>query len=107
MRRLQGEWLMNAKPFTSAEIAERLGITRKTFYIRRHRLHVVDKMPRPISEVGKPKWDRAGMEAWLTRNDPRLPQVRAANDAIAPPMPSNDVQWSEFLRRHYAGQPAE
>jgi hypothetical protein len=98
---------MNSKPFTSSEVAERLGVTVKTFYRMRHRYHAIDRMPRPISEAGKPTWERAGMEAWLTRNDPRLPQVRAANDALPPPMPSNDVQWSEFLRRHYAGQPAE
>jgi hypothetical protein len=98
---------MDRAPMKSAEIAERLGIAVKTFYVQRHRLHVIDKMPRPISEVGQPKWERNGMEAWLTRNDRRLPQVKAANDAIAPPMPSNDAEWTAFLHQHYHVEPAE
>jgi hypothetical protein len=95
------------RPMFAAEIAARLGLSVKRFYLVRQKLHLIDKMPRPINSVGRPAYDRAGMEAWLTRNDPRLPQVRAANDATAPPMPSNDAQWSEFLRRHYQTEPAE
>ena len=109
MRGLQGEVVMAAitRPMFAAEIAERLGLTVKRFHLVRHRLHQVDRMPRPINSVGRPAYDRVSMEAWLTRHDPRLPQVRAANDAIPPPMPSSDEQWTEFLHRHYAGQLAE
>jgi predicted DNA-binding transcriptional regulator AlpA len=97
---------MITQPMKPREIAARLGITIETFYRTRHKLHQIDKMPRPITHLGR-AYDRAGMEAWLTRNDPRRPPaMAAANDAIAPPMPNSDAQWNEFLHRHY-GQPAE
>ncbi|WP_398473376.1 hypothetical protein [Tardiphaga sp.] len=89
----------------AAEVAKRLGVTVATFYRRRPKLHMVDGMPRPITSTGRPSYDRASMEAWLTRNDPRRPPA-AANDSIAPPMPNSDAEWNRFLRQTY-GQPAE
>lgn len=97
---------MITKPMHASEIAERLGVTVTTFYKRRQRYHLVDKMPRPINTTGRPAYDRAGMEAWLTRNDPRRPMVQVANDSIAPPMPNSDGEWNTFLRQRYA-QPAD
>lgn len=97
---------MNKAPMFAAEIAERLGIALATFYRNRHHYHVVDKMPRPINSTGRPAYDRAGMEAWLTRNDPRRAPA-PANDPIPPPAPYNDVEWNDFLHKHYSAQPAE
>lgn len=97
---------MITKPMHAAEIAERLGVVLRTFYKRRERYHLIDKMPRPINSTGRPAYDRASMEAWLTRNDPRRPLVQAANDSIAPPMPSSDNEWNTYLQRLYT-QPAE
>lgn len=96
---------MTTEPFHAAEVAERLGVGVDRFYKNRERYRLVDGMPPPISRVGRMAWDRAGMEAWLTRNDPRRPKA-AANDSIAPPMPNTDAEWNAFLRQH-RGQPAE
>jgi hypothetical protein len=98
---------MISKPMHCAEIAERLGVALDTFYKRRHQHTKLDGMPAPIARTGRPAYDRAGMEAWLTRNDPRRPKTVAANDAIAPPMPNSDGEWNKFLLQHYAQQPAE
>lgn len=93
------------EPMRIAEIAERLGVTPSTFRRNRARYQVIDKMPRPIAETGHPRYDRAQMEAWLRRNDPRLPQLKAANDPLPPATPASDEQWRAFLHQHY--QPAE
>ncbi|MGY3392973.1 putative DNA-binding transcriptional regulator AlpA [Bradyrhizobium sp. USDA 3311] len=92
---------MITRPMTSRDVAERLGITVETFYLNRQRYHLVDKMPRPLSESGRHKFDRASMEAWLTRHHPQRAPT-PANDPAPPPMPNNDAEWSDFLHRHYA-----
>lgn len=93
---------MIARPMHAAEIAQRMGVALETFYRRRKRYHTLDGMPRPITETGRPAYDRAGMEAWLTRNDPRRPKAMvAANDAIATPLPAGDDEWNAFLHQHY------
>lgn len=97
---------MTPAPMFAREIAGRLGCALATFYRNRPRLHLIDKMPRPMKETGRPAYDRAGMEAWLTRNDPRRPKAAAANDVLPPPMPNSDAEWREFLHQHYA-TPAE
>lgn len=91
-------------PMTARDVAERLGITLETFYLRRSQLHMIDKMPRPLSSAGRHKFDRASMEAWFSRHHPHAAR-RPANDPVPPPMPSNDVEWNDFLHKHYA--PAE
>lgn len=93
-------------PMFAPEIAKRLGCALATFYRNRQRLHLIDKMPRPINQTGRPAFDREGMEAWLTRNDPRRPKAAAANDdALPPPAPNSDAEWRAFLQQHYG--PAE
>lgn len=96
---------MITTPMHAAEIAQRLGVTVETFYKRRTRYILIDGMPRPMTSTGRPAYERAGMEAWLTRQDPRRPKA-PANDSIAPPMPNSDAEWNTFLRQ-YRGQPAE
>ncbi|MBP1296648.1 hypothetical protein [Bradyrhizobium elkanii] len=93
------------EPMHCREIAERLGVHLQTFYKNRERYHLLDKMPRPITTGGHPRYDRAMMEAWFRRNDPRLPQLKVANDPLPPPTPASDEQWRAFLHQHY--QPAE
>lgn len=94
--------MIAAKPMHAAEIAARLGVSTETFY-RRRKQYLDAGMPASITSVGRMAWERAGMEAWLTRNDPRRPRrLVAANDSIAPPMPNSDAEWNEFLRAHYA-----
>lgn len=93
------------EPMKIAEIAARLGVDASTFRRNRERYHVIDRMPRPISTTGHPRYDRAMMEAWLRRNDPRLPQIKVANDPLPPPTPASDEQWRAYLHQHY--QPAE
>lgn len=50
-----------------SEIAQRLGITRETFWRVRHRYILCEGMPRPISRSGPQRYPRAEMEAWLVR----------------------------------------
>lgn len=92
---------MIPKPMFAPEIAQRLGVTVETFYKRRKQYHLCDRMPRPMNSTGRPAYDRAGMEAWFTRNDPRRPPLRPANDIDAPLMPRNDDEWNGFLHQHY------
>lgn len=91
-------------PMRPTEIAQRMGLAVATFMKRRHQYEKCDGMPGAITRTGKVTYDRAGMEAWLTRHDPRRPKGHA-NDAIAPPMPNTDNEWNRFLHQHY-GQPA-
>jgi hypothetical protein len=94
---------MNTNPMYVPEIAARMGVSTETFYKNRERYRVIDGMPERISRVGRMAWERNGMEAWLTRNDPRRPRgMVAANDSIAPPMPNSDAEWNKFLHNHYA-----
>jgi hypothetical protein len=95
---------MNLKPMTAPDIAERLGITVDTFYRKRHALHQIDKMPRPICETGRPRYERAGMEAWLTRHHPQRPQTAPANDVAPAPDPASDQEHRARLRAAYAPQ---
>ena len=96
---------MKSEPMKPAEIARRLGVTIGTFYRNRKRYMIVYRMPAPMTSQSR-AYDRASMEAWLTRNDPRRPKA-AANDAVAPPMPNSDAERRDFLHRHYERQPAE
>jgi predicted DNA-binding transcriptional regulator AlpA len=91
---------MISKPMYAPEIAGRLGVGVDRFYKNRERYRMIDGMPQPISTIGRMAWDRAGMEAWLTRHDPRRPKI-IANDAIAPPQPHADGEWNQFLHQHY------
>jgi hypothetical protein len=98
------------KPMTSAEIAARCGISRETFYVRRHRMHAFEGMPRPFTgrgsapgATGKPKWDRATMEAWFARHHPAMPRVLPANDQAPPVAAEQDPRWAAALAAEYGG----
>lgn len=88
------------QPFSAADVALRLGISVDRFYRIEAKLIAEQQMP-ASTKPGKRAYDRAAMEAWLTRNDPRRPKA-AANDPLPPPMPRSDGEWNDFLRRHYA-----
>lgn len=79
----------------SGEIAERLGYSAD--YFRRHidRLIIEKCMPTPLPSLGRKRWDRARIEAWLKGQS--VPQ--AANDA-APIAPSDD-DWQAALAAEY------
>ncbi|MGX9389791.1 hypothetical protein ACWX0K_10805 [Nitrobacteraceae bacterium UC4446_H13] len=98
------------EPMRAAEIARRMGVSLDVFYRRREQYRMIDGMPAPLSRVGRPKWDRAGMEIWLTRFDPRRPQhLVAANDTEASlvPDPAADEEHRARLRRAYAPQTSD
>lgn len=85
------------KPATifSGEIADRLGYSAD--YFRRHidRLIIEKCMPTPLPALGRKRWDRARIEAWLAGQ--RVPQP--ANDAA--PLAPNDDDWRAALNNEY------
>lgn len=94
---------MIPKPMHAAEIAQRIGVTLDTFYKRRTRYHMIDGMPRPINSTGRPAYDRAGMEAWLTRFHPLRPAA-PANDPLPHPAPAAIDEHRVLLARAYPPQ---
>lgn len=88
-------------PYTAAEVAALIGLSVDRFRKTRSRLHARDGLPQPISSSGHPRWERAGIDAWLTRNHPHRPP-RPANDLAAPLVPASTPEWGDFLRKHYA-----
>lgn len=50
----------------TAELAERLGITRQTLAIWRA---LGEVGPQPVTKRGHPRWNRAEVEAWLAATD--------------------------------------
>lgn len=91
---------MTPSPFTAQEVAARLGYQHVSTFYRNERKLIAAGMPASTNPCGKRAYDRAGMEAWLTRHDSRRPKT-IANDPIAPPMPNSDREWNSFLLEHY------
>lgn len=87
-------------PMTLSELAQRLGISRETLSRRREALHARDGMPRPISNIGHPKFERASIEAWLTRHHPAR-GGRPANDVDITLVPASDAEWRARLADAY------
>ncbi|MBN8995920.1 MAG: hypothetical protein J0H94_11905 [Rhizobiales bacterium] len=83
------------------ELAERLG-HRADWLYRKGRLDrlYAEGMPRPISHVGRPQWERSTIEAWLQRHHPLMPKG-PANDLRATPAPANDDAWAKHLAEAY------
>lgn len=93
---------MITQPFTAQEVATRLGYRNVRTLYRNEAKLLAAGMPASTNPCGKRAYDRAGMEAWLTRNDPRRPKhLQAANDLAPPPMPNTDGEWNAFLHQHY------
>jgi predicted DNA-binding transcriptional regulator AlpA len=89
-----------ARPYTARDVAGMLGITVDTFYRSREQRHDLDKLPRPLSERGRLKWDRSTIDAWLTRNHPWRPQA-PANDIASLPDPASDEECRQRLAAAY------
>ena len=89
------------RPYSAAEVAYLLGIGLRTFYRRRAALHAIDRLPRPLTTVGPLRFDRASIEAWLTRHHPARPTVAAANDAGPLLVPASDAEHRDYLQRVY------
>lgn len=90
---------MREAPFTAAELAARLG--RSTDWLYRHfdRLVIEDRMPLPLSSIGRRRWDRATIEAWLGRHHPLAPAAPPANDNAG--RPAGDQDWRAYLAQAY------
>lgn len=98
---------MITDPFSAREVASRLGYRSVGTLYRNEAKLIAAGMPASTNPCGKRAYDRAAMEAWLTRNDPRRPrQMCAANDVSQPPMPSSDAEWNTFLHQHYSREHA-
>lgn len=76
--------------YTAAEVArEFAGVALDTFYRTRQARHARDGLPRPYQERPM-RFHRASIDAWRDRFHPLRPPP-AANDAIAPPAPADDI----------------
>lgn len=93
---------MPERPYTAAEAAERLGLTRDYFYREYARL-VAEGMPPSLTARGHYRFERAGFDAWRTRHHPLAPRLPAANDTHASPPPVADQAWRERLKLVYGG----
>ena len=54
-----------ARPLTSKQVAEAIGLTVNTFYRRKTHLLEKEGMPPPLPGSGQPKWDPAAIRLWL------------------------------------------
>ncbi len=91
------------RPYSAIDIAEAIGISLDTLYRTRQLRHDRDRLPRPINETGRLKWERTGFDAWLTRHHPARPP-RPANDASIMPEPASIEESRARLARAYAPQ---
>ncbi|MFT4115458.1 hypothetical protein [Bradyrhizobium sp.] len=94
------------RPYTAREICEALGITLDTLYRTRQVRHALDGLPRPLSERGPLKWERAGFDAWHTRHDPRRPPA-PANDPVRPPEAATIEEHQALFHAAYAPPPLD
>lgn len=88
----------------TAELCRELGCRKHWFYRHRERLHA-EGMPRPIAEVGHPRWDAASFYAWKGRHHPAAPRA-AANDTAPPLGPDNLDAWRAALASAYGRKTA-
>lgn len=93
---------MITAPMKPPEISARIGVTVDTFYKNRQRYIKCNGMPDSIAG-GKSGYDRASMEAWLTRYHPARPP-RPVNDVFAVPDPATDEEHRARLALAYAPQ---
>lgn len=93
--------MIRRDPMRVPELAMRLGISVETFYRNRKLYEAQDGMPKPLSARGRHAYERAGMEAWLTRHHPLRPQV-PANDVSIVPDPTSEDEHRARLRAAYA-----
>lgn len=96
---------MLERPYTAREICTALGITLDTLYRTRERRHLVDALPRPISEHPL-RWERSTFDAWNTRHHPLRPP-RPANDPVAPPEPVTVEEHRALFHQAYATLPLD
>lgn len=89
-----------AEPYDANHVAAALGICRTTLYRTLDERCTRDGLPRPLSGRGRLKWEPAGFDAWLTRNDPRRPSA-PANDITAPLAPATIEEYRARFAREY------
>lgn len=86
--------------YDAKHVAAAIGICPTTLYRTMETRHTRDGLPRPISGRGRLKWEPAGFDAWLTRNDPRRPPA-PANDPVAPLAPATIEEHRLRFAREY------
>lgn len=91
---------MASRTYTARDVATALDMTLATFYRRRRKLELVDRMPKPLCSGGRHRYDRASFDAWLTRFHPNRPPA-PANDPEAPLVPASDEDWRARLAAAY------
>jgi hypothetical protein len=84
---------MSTRPYTAADVAALLGVTRDTFY-RREADYIAAGMPAPISPVGHKRYNRARFDGWYAGRD-GAPAARPAND-------DGVTNWRVALAEAYA-----
>lgn len=91
---------MMPRTYTAREVADLIGVRLATFYRRRRQWEMVDRMPKPICSGGCHRYDRASMDAWLTRFHPHRPPA-PANDPEPALMPVTDAEKLDALHSYY------
>jgi predicted DNA-binding transcriptional regulator AlpA len=89
--------------YSSSQVASILGISLDTFYRTREWRHEHERLPRPISERGKLRFERTGTDAWFKRHHPLHPSA-PANDLIALPDPVTDDEHRARLASAYGNR---
>jgi predicted DNA-binding transcriptional regulator AlpA len=89
--------------YSSSQVASILGISLDTFYRTREWRHEHERLPRPISERGKLRFERTGIDAWFKRHHPLHPSA-PANDLIALPDPVTDDEHRARLASAYGNR---
>lgn len=87
--------------YTAYELADMLDISVDRFYEIRERLHAEQGMPRSVS-IGRLRFPKVAIEAWLNRDHPTAPRRRPDNDPVPLPEPQSDQEHRDHFRRAYA-----
>lgn len=87
--------------YTAYELAEMLAISVDRFYEIRERLHTEQGMPRSVS-VGRLRFPKVAIEAWLNRDHPMAARRRPDNDPVPLPHPQSDDDHRAHLRIAYS-----
>lgn len=84
-------------------IAQSLGVSVRRLYRGRRWQTMIARegMPRPVSAIGRPRFDKLAIDAWIGRDHPLAPRLPAANDTAPLTVPQTIDQERAYLRAVY------
>jgi predicted DNA-binding transcriptional regulator AlpA len=91
-------------PYTLKQIAELLGHGLPWLYHHRRELEAAG-FPKPISPIGRPRFHRASIDAWLERHHPHASPLRHQAPATAGEDSAEAQDWDRRFFERYGRPP--